>query len=175
MESSSQLSSEINPSSIEVASSNSGYSTPPRSTTIGQYSSASPYFSQLFHQPKLLTSAELKRRFSPIHSSNKKRRYHRIRKTDCIVPSERNLNVPVILPKLFDQQNSELSPTFTSQNDSLVPLFSSNSPILSSRMVHPRPNFNDLISNCFKTDQENLFSISETIMKQKLKILLQKN
>ncbi|CAF1041443.1 unnamed protein product [Adineta ricciae] len=178
MESLSRSSSEIEQSSIHITPSNAGYSTPPRAATYDRRTSASPCLSQLFHQPKLLTSAELKRRFPPIHIANRKRRYHLIRKTDCLVPLERNLNVPEILPDLFDSQTCELSPTYPSiHDDCMVPLSSSMaSPSLSSfKIVHPRPNFNYLIANCFKTEQENSFSISETMMKQKFKFLLQKN
>jgi hypothetical protein len=140
-------------------------------TTVEQLPTDSS-FSQLFHQPKILSSAELKRRFAPIHSSNKKRRHHLIRKTDCIVPLERNLNIPVILQKLFDDKD-ELSPPSMNQDDCLVPISCSISSIISSKLIHPRSHFDCLTSTSFKTEQENSFSISETIMKQKLKILLQ--
>jgi hypothetical protein len=126
----------------------SGYSTPPRSNVT--------FENTTFFQPKILTSAELKRRFSPIQSSIKKRRHHLIRKNDSIVPSERNLNMPVILKKLFDKK----------EEDCIVPISS----IMPSNIIHPQPIFNCSL----KAEQENSFSISETTMKQKLKILLQK-
>jgi len=151
-----ESSSEINQSFIQ------GYSTPPRSEQPSSFS-----------QPKLLTSSELKRRFSPIHSSNKKRRHNLIRKSDGLVPLERNLNMPMILPKLFDDNNKEeLS---LNEDDCIVPMSSSKFSIKSSKIIPRQSIFDCLIpTNSFKIEQENTFSISETIMKEKLKILLQK-
>ncbi|CAM4757070.1 unnamed protein product [Rotaria magnacalcarata] len=63
METSSLHSFETNQSSIQ------GYSTPPRSNVPP---STNLSFSELFHHSKVLTSNELKRRFSPM----KKRRHH---------------------------------------------------------------------------------------------------
>jgi hypothetical protein len=142
-----ESSSETNPSSIQV-----GYSTPPRSNIKPE-----PSFS--FRQPKLLTSSELKRCFSPVYSSNKKRRF---RKNDSLVPLERNLNMPVILQKLFDNHPEELS---YNTDDCIVPLSTS------SKILFRQP-----IVDCLKVkfEQENIFSIPETLMREKLKILLEK-
>ncbi|CAF1072102.1 unnamed protein product [Adineta steineri] len=164
MESPSHFTSEMNQSPPQVTSSNPGYITPPRSN---------PSLSQHFHQPKLLTSAELKRRFSPIHSSNKKRRHNLIRKYDCIVPYERDVNRPIILQKLYDNKN-QLSPTLVDQNDYIIPITYLNSSSISSKLIHPRPSHDCLMSNSCKIEQENFFPISETVMKERFKILLQK-
>ncbi|CAF3299310.1 unnamed protein product, partial [Rotaria sp. Silwood2] len=97
-----------------------GCSTPPRSNATYESSSINLSFSQLFHQSKILTSAELKQRFSPIKSSMKKCRHHLIEKNDCIVPLKRNLNMPVILEKLFDYKDN-LSTKSMHENDCIVP------------------------------------------------------
>ncbi|CAF1574027.1 unnamed protein product [Rotaria sp. Silwood1] len=167
MESSSHLSLETNQSSIQ------GCLTPPRSHTTYESSSTNLSFSQLFHQSKILTSAELKRRFSPIKSSIKKRRHNFIRKNDCIVPLKQNLNMPVILEKLFDYKD-DLSIKSIHEDDCLVPILCSNYSLLSSKIIHSQPIFDCFKSNSFKTKQENFFSISETTMKQKFQTLLQK-
>lgn len=60
--------------------------------------------------------------------------------------------MPMILKTLFDKK----------EDDCMVPL---------SSIIHHQPILNSLIS---KHEQENSFSISETIIKQKLKILLEK-
>lgn len=141
-----------------------GYSTPPRS----KIPPASPTlsFSELFHQSKILTSAELKSRFSPIKLTMKKRRYNLIRKNDSIVPMNQNLNMPVILEKLFNYQE-DLSSKSITHDDCLVPL--------SSNIIHSQPIFDNFMKNSYKTQQEKLFSISETTMKQKFQTLIQKN
>ena len=109
-----------------------GYSTPPRLHI-------KPELSFSFRQAKLLTSSELKRRFN---TSNPKKRRFRIH--DSLVPLERNFNMPVILPKLFDTHPEEELPLNT--DDCIVP----------------------------SKEQENIFSISESLLKEKLKILLEK-
>jgi hypothetical protein len=153
--------------------------TPHRSNIPFQLPPTTSTFLQLFHQPKLLTSAELKQRFSPISSSVKKCRHHRIklqtnRRCNCLVPLERHLNIPVILQKLFN--NQEELPGLIDDDDSVVPdPSSSNSRVLSSKTKYPSPIFDSFISNSCKIEQENSFSISETTMKQKFKTLLQKN
>ena len=151
-----------------------GYSTPPRSNNTYEQLSANLSFSQLFHQSKILTSDELKRRFPPMNSSVKKHRHHRIRKDDCVVPLEQNHNMPVVLQKLFD--NQEESPTmYMNSDDYLVPMSSSIFSVLSQKLIHPQPISDCFVSNSFKRDQENFFSISEATMRKKLKSLLQKS
>ncbi|CAF3387720.1 unnamed protein product [Rotaria socialis] len=162
METSSLHSFETNQSSIQ------GYSTPPRSNIPP---STNRSFSELFHHSKILTSNELKRRFSPM----KKRRHHRIRKNDSIVPLKRNLNMPVILEKLFDYKEDHVSSKSINDNDCLVPLSSANCSLISSKIIHPQPIYDCSIANSCKIKQEKLFSISETTMKQKFQTLFQKN
>ncbi|CAF1195425.1 unnamed protein product [Rotaria sordida] len=170
MESSSHLSLETNQSSVQ------GYSTPPRSNIRYESSSSSSSpnlsFSQLFHQSKILTSAELKRRFSPIKSSIKKHRHNFIQKTDSIVPLKQNLHMPMILEKLFDYKE-DLSIKSLNENDCIVPISSSKFSFISSKIIHHQPSFDCFISDSFKTEQKHLFSISETTMKQKFQTLLQ--
>jgi len=81
--------------------------------------------------------------------------------------------MPVILKKLFDNKE-ELSIKSLNEDDCVVPNSSSISSMKSSKIIFHQPIFDCLISNSFKIEQENTFSISETMMKQKLKILLQK-
>jgi hypothetical protein len=71
--------------------------------------------------------------------------------------------MPMILEKLFDNNQD---PLILNGDDSIVPL--------SSRRILRPPSLDCLITNSLKTEQENIFSISETIMKEKLKILLEK-
>jgi len=72
----------------------------------------------------------------------------------------------MILEKLFADKE-ELSSKSQNENDCIVP-------ISSSKLIVHQPIFDYLKSNTFKIEQENAFSISETILKEKLKILLQK-
>ena len=151
-----------------------GCSTPPRSNNTYEQLSANLSFSQLFHQSKILTSDELQRRLHPMNSSFKKHRHHRIRKDDCIVPLQQNHNMPVVLQKLFDNQD-ESSTMCMSGDDYLAPISSSMFSVLSSKLIHPQPNSDCFVSNSVKKEQETLFSIPETTMRKKLKSLLQKN
>jgi len=136
-----------------------GYVTPPRSTQIYHPKTS-------LSQAKLLTSSELKRRFSSNYYSlhKKQRRHQLILKTDSLVPCEHHLKMPVILDKLFADENKEnlLSRT---DNDRIVPYSSSN-----SYFLHPSCQ-----SNSFKHQQEQLFSIPDSIIKEKFKILFEKN
>lgn len=79
---------------------------------------------------------------------------------------ERNLNMPVILQKLFDTHPEEFSSQYLTDDDRIVPLSSS------SKILFRQPSIDCLK---VKLEQENIFSISETIMREKLKILLEKN
>jgi hypothetical protein len=74
--------------------------------------------------------------------------------------------MPMILEKLFADKE-ELSSKSLNKDDCIVP-------ISSSKLIVRQPIFDYLKSNTFKIEQENAFSISETILKEKLKILLQK-
>lgn len=142
MESSSSSETDSSSSSI------SGYSTPPRSNLR----------SIALLSPKLLTSSELKRRFSPIHSpATKKRRCHLIRKPDSIVPFERPLHMPMILRTLFNPNQQQTSVVQSSNiDDSVVPGHCSS------------------VLRFAKTESKNSLSISEGMMREKLKILLAK-
>jgi hypothetical protein len=73
--------------------------------------------------------------------------------------------MPVILQKLFDNRE-ELSSLSPNKDDCIVPIY--------SKLNFRQPIFNYLKSNSLKIEQENTFSISEAIMKEKLKILLEK-
>jgi len=75
--------------------------------------------------------------------------------------------MPVILEKLFSN-HEELSPKSLNKDDCIVPISSS------SKLIVRQPMIDYLKSNSFKIEQENAFSISETILKEKFKILLQK-
>jgi hypothetical protein len=130
-----------------------GYSTPPRTKKPFE---PKPCFSQ----PKLLTSSELKRRFSPIYASNKKHRHHDIRKFDSLAPFEHHRHLPLILHKLFTADSNKENLLSIHEDDSIVP---------SKASFHP-PIFDTFISN----SNEPTFAISETIMKEKLQILLEK-
>ena len=140
-----------------------GYSTPPRSTRIVQ----SPHFSHLFHQPKLLTSAELKRRFSPIL---KPRRAHLAplpinRRTDGVVPLKRSvLPLPTVLPRLFVEHQDD---------DFIVSLCSDVPP--ATTMAYPPSSFDPFASHALKSTQENAFTISEKTLKDKLQALLKQS
>jgi hypothetical protein len=125
------------------------------STIEGGYSTPprsniKPELSFTFRQAKLLTSSELKRRF---YTSNPKKRRYRI--NDSRIPLERNLNMPVIFQKLFDTHPEKESSSNT--DDCIVPLSSSK------KLFHPPI-----------AEQENIFSISENLLREKLKILLEK-
>lgn len=136
-----------------------GFVTPPRSIQKSHPKTS-------LSQAKLLTSSELKRRFAP----NKKRRHQLMlsssSSTDSLVPCERHLKMPVILDKLFTDENKE---NFLSRIDDnrLVP----NSFLLHHSSLH---------SNSFKhhqqqQQQEQIFSIPDSIIKEKFKILFEKN
>jgi hypothetical protein len=68
--------------------------------------------------------------------------------------------MPVILQKLFDTHPEELS---GKHDDCIAPLSSST-----------KIRFRQPIIDCLKVEQENILSISETVMREKLKILLEK-
>ena len=145
-------------SSLEQSTS-FGYSTPPRSNRIVP----SPHFSRIFHQPKLLTSAELKRRFSPIR---KHRRVHlgplpTNRRTDGVVPLKRSVApLPAVLPQLFVDQD----------NDMIVSLCSDVPP--ATTMAYSPSSFDPFACHSLKNTQENAFTISEKTLKDKLQALL---
>ena len=127
-----------------------GYSTPPRTSLIEARRSP------LSFRTRILTSAELKQRFSPI----KKRRRHLVElqvneRTDSFVPLKRPRHMPVLLPKLFaDEQKDAFS--------------------MCPKQVYPHLIFDQLRGNSFKNPDEKSFTISENILKEKFQTLVEK-
>ena len=137
-----------------------GYSTPPRLNSIGTQRSPVSALTRRCPQPKLLTSAELKQRFSPI---KKRRRRHLVElqvneRTDSCVPLKRPRHMPVLMPKLFaDEQRDSLS-------GSVWP-----------KQVYPHLVFDSLKTNSLKNPEEKPFTISENILMEKFQTLIEKS